>query len=393
MQAGERRWHWIAWVLWLVPAVAIAILVAVNPHHRSVTPIYHEATANWWAHQTVYRGPSEFNYLPSFLPLFGLFAGLPLVVGDILWRWAAFAGIGFGLWRCCGLIAPTNRFKAFAVVTVLSLPLCLGALRNGQSSAQLAACLVMAAWCLQEQRWWWATLWLCLSLVCKPLGIPGIGLAVIIFPRVWWRMAIGLAVVVAVPYLFGPPAYVSEQYAGFAKNISECMDTGTRTFADLNGILMVLNLKLTGTPSLIVRVASGAALAAGCWFAGRLGGDLRRVLIWLGFTGIYIMVFTPMNELNSYVMLAPAVGLWAWWHVEHGTLRMAKVIAAMSLSMVLLPDLIRPLFGKVKGNEFGKFWFPLMTLILLGIVLWQMKCALANLQPNRDKLGHEIRPQ
>jgi hypothetical protein len=389
MAKTERRWCWIAWVLWLVPSVSIAVIVAGNPYRHTVTLIYHKAVASWWAHQAVYTGPAGFNYLPFFLPLFGLFAWLPFVVCDILWRWAALAGLGFGLWGCCGLMAATDRWRAFAVVTVLSLPICLGALRNGQSSAQLAACLVLAAGCLQSRRLWWATLWLCLSLACKPLGIVAVGLAVMVFPRLWWRLGIGLAVVLVAPYLFGPPAYVNEQYAAFFRNIVQCFDTSGRTFADLNGVLMVLNLTLTGMPSLIVRVTAAVALAVGCWFVGELGADIQRVLLWLGFTGIYIMLFTPMNEANSYVMLAPALGLWAWWHVEIGEIRTAQVIAAMPLTMSLLPTLTRWVFGNFNGDQFAKFWCPLMTLIFLGILLRRMKRAPARWQRDLGKIGYD----
>jgi hypothetical protein len=123
----------------------------------------------------------------------------------------------------------------------------------------------------------------------------------------------------------------------------------------------------------------------GCWFVGGLGADIRRAFLWLGFTGIYIMLFTPMNETNSYVMLAPALGLWAWWHVAHGATRTAQVIAAMPLTMALLPNLIRPVFGKINGNEFAKFWDPLLTLIFLGILLWRMKRAPADLRHDRGE--------
>jgi hypothetical protein len=114
-------------------------------------------------------------------------------------------------------------------------------------------------------------------------------------------------------------------------------------------------------------------MAMVCWFVGVLGADFRRVLIWLGLTGVYIMLFTPMNEVNSYVMLAPALGLWTYWHVIQGARRTALAIAALSVSMVLLPNFVRPLFGHHIGNEFGKFWCPLMTLVFLGILLRRMK--------------------
>lgn len=375
----ERGLYWKAWLLWLVPAVVLAVMVTIYPHRWAVCENYHDAVASWWTLQKAYTGPLDFNYLPIFLPLFGFFDLFPFWVSEVLWRWVAFAGLGFGLWRFCGLMAPTNRWRAFLLVTVITLPICLSAIRSGQSSAQLAACIVLAAWCLHAQRNWWATLWLCLALVCKPLGIVAIGLAVMAFPRLWWRISIGVLVVLVAPYLFGPPGYVTEQYMAFAVNLTQCFDTSGRTFADINGILMVFGLKLTGTPSLIVRVTAGLFMAVGCLSLGRLfGTDLRRTFLWLGFTGIYIVLFTPMNEGNSFVMLAPAYGLWALWHAEHGEKRIAQFIAFMSLTSAVMSEVLRSVFRHSEVNQFDKFWLPLMALIFLGILVRQMKLAFAN---------------
>jgi hypothetical protein len=93
----ERHWIWMAWTLWAISALVIASMIVAHPLVRSMTPGYHEAVANWWARQTVYTGPAGFNYLPIFLPFFGLFARFPLVVCEILWRGVAFVGLGFGL--------------------------------------------------------------------------------------------------------------------------------------------------------------------------------------------------------------------------------------------------------------------------------------------------------
>lgn len=366
---AEKRWQRAACGLWIVLAVLVGGMVAAYPDRWDTSAIYRDAVANWWVYQAVYTGPTGFNYLPAFLPIFGVFAWLPLAVGDILWRWVAFAGIAIGLWLCCNLLAPEKRWKAFTIITLLVLPISLSTLRNGQSSAQLAACLVLAAWCLHTQRGWLATLWLCLAIICKPLGIVAIGLAVMLYPRLWWRMTIGVLVILVAPYLFAPHGYVNELYQAFALNLSQCLDTSGRTFADLNGLLRILGFELTGIPSLIVRVVAGLSLAAGCWYLQRLGADVRRSYLWLGFTGIYIMFFTPMNEANSYVMLAPAYGLWAWWHVENGARRTAQVIAFMAVSSAVLSELLRMVLGKGIVNQFDKFWLPFMALIFLGILL------------------------
>ena len=92
---------------------------------------------------------------------------------------------------------------------------------------------------------------------------------------------------------------------------------------------MVLDLKLTGMTSLTVRIAAGGAMAIGCLLARNYGSDMWRTMLWLGLSAGYIMLFTPMNEANSYVILAPSLGLWAWWHFENGSPWTAKFIGLM----------------------------------------------------------------
>ena len=371
--AIRKNWRRIAIALWLLPMVAIAAWVIVHPLYRSTTPIYHEAVANWWALKPVYSGSTGFNYLPVFLPFFGVFSRLPLVICEILWRWMALAGLCFGLWKCTRFLTTRNTYRAFSIVTLLSLPISLSTLRNGQSSAQLAACLVLTAWYLYEQRWWQATLWLSLALVCKPLGLPAIGLAAMAFPRMGWRLAIGVFLVIAVPYLVAPSAYINGLYTAFAHNIVDCFAPEGRTFADLNGVLMAVNLRLDGMPSLVVRVVAGGAMAVVSLMTRHSMSDSKRVLAWLGLTSSYIMLFTPMNEGNSYVMLAPALGLWAWWNVENGQPRIAKLIGLMSAMMVVLPDIVGLALEKQDGSEFAKFLYPLITLVFLGLLLRQIR--------------------
>ncbi|HRI92561.1 MAG: DUF2029 domain-containing protein [Candidatus Accumulibacter sp.] len=372
---NEKHWRIAAWAIWLLPAALVVAIVVTAPLSRSVTEIYHGAVTHWWSLQPVYSGSVGFNYLPLFLPAFGLFAWLPLELGEILWRWAALAGLGVGLWRCTGPITTTStgRYPLFVLVSLLSLPIGLSAIRNGQSSAQLAACLVLAAACLQQRRWSAATVWLCLALVCKPLAIPAIGLAVMAFPRLWWRALLGVLVVLLAPYLLAPSAYVHALYAAFATNLMDCFHPPDRTFADVNGVLMAFNVQLAGAPSLIVRVASGVAMALAIWFTARLAGDFRRVLLWLGFSTSYIMLFTPMNEANSYVMLAPALGLWAGWFLDRGETRMVHTFVLLSVSILLLADVIGLVLGKGVRNEFDKFWSPLMTFVFLAILVAQIR--------------------
>lgn len=366
----ERRgWRWAAYVLWIAPALVIAGLFAASPFARSVTPIYRIAAENWLAQRPLYTGPAGFNYLPSFPMLFSLLTPLPPIAGDILWRWLAFAGLACGLWRHVeSMSSADRRHRDFVLATLLSLPIAISALRNGQSSAHLAACLVLAATCLHRQQWWKGSWWLCLSLICKPLGIVAIGLAVAAYPRVRARVFLGTLVVLAIPFLAAPAHYVAGIYADFFANLVDCFDTGRRTFADINGVLMPFGLTLRGFSSLAVRVSLALLFAIAGARLVKYGSHIHRSMLWLALTACYIMLFTPMNEANSYVMLAPGLGLWAVWYKVHRFCGRTAIVAAISSSVVLLPSWVGALTTIDNGNQFAKFWNPFMTLFFLALL-------------------------
>jgi hypothetical protein len=365
----DNVWPRIALGLWGLILLVIPVWVYLHPLERSVTEIYHATVNQWWSQKPIYTGSSGFNYLPIFVPVFALFAKLPVVLCETLWRWTALAGLFLGLLACTRKVAASKDSRAFLIVSLLSLPICLSALRNGQSSAHLAACLVLATYFLGQEQWGRATFFLCLSLVCKPLGIPAIGLAALAFPGIWWRAAFGVLAVLAIPYLLDSVDYVNELYREFFRNIVDCFQPATdRTFADIAGLLAPFGVKLGGISSLILRVGAGVVFALGAWATRAIDDRAERALIWLALTGGYIMLFTPMNEGNSYVMLAPAFGLWAWRFVEKGQLRAARAIALMAALFVFLPDIVGMSLGKDYGSEFGKFLYPLLTVIFLGLV-------------------------
>src|SRR5665213_3767115 len=61
----------LAWLLWAVPMLVIAALVAHAPSKHTVTlGSYHLAAENWWAGRNLYVGPAGMNYLPHFAVLY-----------------------------------------------------------------------------------------------------------------------------------------------------------------------------------------------------------------------------------------------------------------------------------------------------------------------------------
>jgi alpha-1,2-mannosyltransferase len=364
----DRRWRVAAWALWVVPLAFISISVVLKPENHSNTGLYHDAVERWWHRQTLYDGPGGMNYLPQFTLLFGPYHLVGRAAGDILWRATAAVGLAVGLLLFCGSFWERDRARGFFVVTLLAMPLCLQALQFGQANAHLAAALLLAGWCLSTRRWWLATILLWLAAAIKPLGFAAIGLAWAAYPQLWWRLVLGLPVFLAAPFAFGPPDYAWRQYLACLENLRQCSAVTEHRFADLNGLLRTFGTALEGNSSLAVRAGAGAVLLVLCWRNSRACLEPLRALVWLGAAGAFLMLFNPMTEANSYAVLGPALALVAWWGFAQGARIIGWVAAVMVLSMGLLPEPLRPLFG----NSFSLAWYPVMALGFLAVLAWSV---------------------
>ncbi|SPF31466.1 hypothetical protein SBDP1_100082 [Syntrophobacter sp. SbD1] len=70
---NERAQMIIAVLIWLVPMIVISVMVAYSPLHRTVTPVYRQACADWWAGRGLYTGTGGLHYLPQFVLMFSPF--------------------------------------------------------------------------------------------------------------------------------------------------------------------------------------------------------------------------------------------------------------------------------------------------------------------------------
>ncbi len=368
-----RTYKLISYILWLMVFAAIASLLFRQGMARSMTPIYHDAVDHWLARAPLYYGPKEFNYLPVFVQLFRPFHQLPVPTGDIAWRLLAMAGLFAGFLGFSRLIGAGKANRNFFLLTILSLPLCVSALRNGQSSAHISACLILAAGFLFADKPTPASLLLTLALVCKPISAPMVGLALVIFPSLWWRLGLGVAAAMLIPYLFGPPDYVTSQYLSFVENIAACMTpTEGRIFADINGILRIFGPELGGAAYFVVQVAVGLLFAAfGFFFVRRIDDAIIKTLVYLALSAGYVMLLTPMNETNTYVILAPVLAFWALWHASNASRINAYITMGMMVAMAYSSEVVRLIQGAHHANEYDQSLFPLMAAVFLFMVIGQ----------------------
>ena len=221
-----------------------------------------------------------------------------------------------------------------------------------------------------QQRWWLAAGLFGLATALKPLGIVLFLLTPLVYAPMRWRLPLVFLALLAAPFLFGAPAYVISQYREAWHNLQACAVVSEHRFADINGILRTLNLAFGPDASKLVRVGAGGLTALLWWWGGR---RLREPMagLWLyALATAYLMLFNPMTEENSYVILAPALAAWAVVFIL-GPFPQAPrpalfgwVITFMALSMGLLPNMVRPAFG----NHFALFYHPLMAILFIALL-------------------------
>ena len=363
-----------AWLLWIVPMLVIAALTIHNPFRHTVTiDSYNESAKNWLAGKGLFaKGPSGMNYLPQFAVLYIPFHILPFTLSEILWRFCAAATLAGGLWRLARELFGAESERVFLWATITAMPLSLAALRNGNANAVFGGVTLLAIVAILQQRWWPAVAWMILATALKPLGIVLLLLAAIYYVPVARRLPAALFGLAVFPFFFASPGYVAAQYQGAWNNLRACGAVTENRFADLNGVLRTFKAPLSPGASTFLRVLSGGLTAlAWRWGARRLNPAVRG--LWLyALTTAYLMLFNPMNEENSYVILAPALGAWGAYFLfsaEAGGRRLGWGIVFMALSMVLLPNVLRPLAGHDFGNHFALCWFPCMALLFLAALL------------------------
>ena len=307
-------------LLWVVPMLVIGVLVGLRPLHRTVTwDSYHAAAGNWWAGKTLYAGPGGMNYLPHFAVLFSPFHFLPLWLGEVLWRYCAAATLAGGLWRLMRALFRSAPERPFFWATLVAMPLCMTSLRNGNANAHFGGVTLLAMAALLNRRWWLTLGLMALATAIKPLGIVLLLLAPIVYGPLRWRLPVALLGLAVFPFLFARPAYVCSQYQAAWSNLQACAVVTEHRFADINGILRTFGTAFQPEVSKLVRVLAGGFTAALWWWGAR---RLREPLpgLWLyALATAYLMLFNPMNEENSYSILAPALGAWgAFFLVQPG---------------------------------------------------------------------------
>lgn len=356
-----------AWIIWIVLFVVIAAIVAMPSNRRTVTPVYRTASINWSEGRDLYeQGIAGYLYLPQACILFTPFSRLPFPIAEVLWRAFCIGMLATAVWRLARLGGRDAGRELFPLMTLLVIPTALECARNGQVNLPLAALMAFAGIDLAERRWWAATLWLVLAFALKPVVMVMLALTVFLYPPMRWRLAAGLAILFAFPFLTQHPAYVWGQYKLFTVKLQAAGSPDELDyFSDLFGILGAMGINVPNAVRTVVRAAAAAVTLGLCGLALKRWGHVRGTVLFLSFNICYLMLFNPRTENNTYVIAGLPMALFASWaFLCDGWRAVGGLLAALILVMSASYEITRGVNHWVSPSACLVFLVYLIYLLL-----------------------------
>lgn len=309
-------WNIAALAVWLVIFLGLAVRTLANPNRATAFTVYRLAGSHWLSAQHLYGDWRGFVYSPIAAVFFAPFGNIPPGWGNLCWTWL---NTGLFLLGVAAVLAsgiyPGIKPRHRGIVFLLIVPLVLGNLDTGQANPTVIGLLLLAVAAVPAERWSLAALCVAIATYFKiyPLAV-GLILFLIAPRKFGWRLLLALLVLGVLPFLFQHWSYVSQQYHEWVMTRS-ADDRRLYPIKDVPLDLWFLlvrfgRLPIPGFIYTGFQMLSGGAIALFClvgvwrhWPNERLlAGLLVFVSIWMTLCG-------PATELQTYVLLAPAVVL------------------------------------------------------------------------------------
>ena len=374
--------------LWLLFFAIVALLAFFQPTQRNITCHYSRAAYHWWNSENMYSlTGSGFLYFPQSALLYTPFAWqefpenitvfkkqplsetllptLPLRLAEVLYRAFSLGLLCWAVWRMCELFKIESRYSSlFSLVTVLSIPASLTAGRNGQFNLLLAATMILATVAVTQKRWGSAATWLVLGVLVKPLGLVPLLLFGVLYPALWWRLAVGMLCFMGMSFIHYDPKYVLSQWQMCIEQMRTASTPTDNSFDDIAGMFRTFGINGSDLTWFAVR-ASFAFLTLGiAWRLKNIYSSEVGPLLIAGLSAAYLMAFNPRTETVSYVIIAPFVAMCAGLLI-----RQQKSLTVLTALLVFLCiGFGADCYGDI--YKLTRIWFkPLLALLFFGLLM------------------------
>lgn len=323
-----RRWLIIAIVGWVGLSLFISGAVLLSKKHRSVVTNYNLGAARWIEGAPLYDGTGEgFIYLPQSAILYTPWALLSDTWRELTFRWAGVAVYMIGLYAMGRLLFPEHSLVAFGRASLCAVPMSYCAMRNGQATMLFTGVFLLSAAMLGRQAWMKSAALMVLGFAVKPFMIVPILLSAATQPRMRLKLLIGMLVFALVPFLAQRWDYVMSQYPAAFTMLRDVDRLGhnTQLWCQVFGLLHLLGMGLGEQGQRMVQLVAAMSTLALCVWSTKLPRP-RQAFYLFSLTATYLMLFNARNEMNTYALLGPAVGLVAvqayldrnnilWWQM------------------------------------------------------------------------------
>ena len=297
------------WILWVLYGLIVAV---VTYGDRGVFETYRTAAWNWVQGRDLYNGVgSSFIYFPTAALAFAPALLLPSDLGGVLWRWGNLGLFVYGVWTVCRVRCVEQTAVRFGFTTLVTMALGWSAARLGQMTMSVTG-LVLLSWvALENRRHWRAAGCMAMALALKPLVLPFF-FVLGVQKRALSRRLLSVSILLgALPFLFQDASYVAAQYGavpGMLKLVAERAGNPNYGFADLFSMLRTWNIELGVAQQTILRLWAAAVVLFLVLHTNR---SEARSPTEFGFALVatYTLLMSPATERNTYVLLAPAMGL------------------------------------------------------------------------------------
>ncbi len=362
-----------ALAIWATVLIVVGVRAFLAPQSRTVYPIFSASGSFWIAGTDLYspgrppEAPTGYRYSPACTLLFVPFALLPDAIGGVAWRLFS-AGVllaALGWFARTVLPGPIST-KQYAWLLLLSLPLSMQSINNGQANIIVAGAMLAAVSAVRERRWSIACACLAFGFACKiyPLALGMVLVA--LYPRqLGWRLTLALMVTTALPFAFQHPQYVLRQYSdwiGVLRIEDRSATALDQMYRDLWLLFHLYGVPVSRSAYRFLQIASGMIVAWACVRGQRRGWTESKLLTFtISVTTSWMMLLGPATESSSFALLAPML---AWSVVE----RLGNA-ATEGRDLLLLSAFALFAAAIIAGG-----WHATLGLHALGVHSWAALC-------------------
>lgn len=368
--ATVGRWFdAIGTVLWFVFGLSVVVLVALEGARRSVLPAYRLGSERFFAGSPLYDVDIAMGYLypPGFAALTAPFWSLGVPFDEVIWRILGFAVLTFALFRQTLALGGEKRLWTFSVAAFFAIPLCAGAMRNGQTTIILAGACWLMLLAARENRAAPLFVWTIIAAFAKPTAIVVILLVAAMRPRFIPILLLAVAIVFLIPFGFAPPAYVLQQTGDFLTLLTAMSAGVEKVFvaADFTAPLIQFGFEPSKEGVLAIRLVAALGVLVAVlaidrrWRGPAAQGTLAIVVI----AFFYMTVFNPRVEHNTYALIALPFALVFARMIARGRYRVGWALAVV-LMMAGMTGVHRSIMNLTE------FWFaPVIATILFAVLV------------------------